>query len=36
MAQFDRAIMGRVYTGKVREDLQSGIESGVKGTRHIL
>ena len=32
MEQFDRAITGRVYTGKVREDLQSGIESDVKGT----
>lgn len=32
MEQFDRAITGRVYAGKVREDLQSGTESGVKGT----
>ena len=32
MEQFDRAITGRVYTVKVREDLQSGMESGVKGT----
>jgi protein-disulfide isomerase len=32
MEQFDRAITGRVYVGKVREDLQSGIESGVKWT----
>lgn len=32
MQQFDRAITGRSYVGKVRGDLQSGIESGVKGT----
>jgi protein-disulfide isomerase len=32
MTQFDRAITGRIYVGRVREDLQSGIESGVKGT----
>ncbi len=32
MWKFDRAIIGRVYTSKVREDLQSGFESGVKGT----
>lgn len=32
MERFDRAITGRVYIKKVREDLQSGFESGVKGT----
>jgi protein-disulfide isomerase len=32
MEQFDRAITGRVYSGKVRGDLLSGLESGVKGT----
>lgn len=32
MQQFDRAITGRNYVGKVRGDLQSGMESGVKGT----
>jgi protein-disulfide isomerase len=32
MARFDRAITGRIYVGRVREDLQSGFESGVKGT----
>ena len=32
MAQFARAISGRFYNNKVREDLESGIESGVKGT----
>jgi protein-disulfide isomerase len=32
MAQFDRAISRRVFVGKVREDLQSGMESGVRGT----
>lgn len=32
MAKFDQAINGRVYVGRVREDLQSGMESGVKGT----
>ena len=32
MARFDRAITGRIYAVKVREDLQSGTESGVKGT----
>jgi protein-disulfide isomerase len=32
MEQFNRAITGRVFINKVREDLQSGIESGVKGT----
>jgi protein-disulfide isomerase len=32
MTRFDRAITGRIYVGRVREDLQSGFESGVKGT----
>jgi protein-disulfide isomerase len=32
MARFDRAITGRIYAMKVREDLQSGFESGVKAT----
>ena len=32
MARFDQAITGRIYAVKVREDLQSGTESGVKGT----
>ncbi len=32
MERFDRAITGRVYIQKVREDLVSGIESGVRGT----
>lgn len=32
MQQFDRAITGRIYVGKVREHLQSAMESGVKGT----
>ena len=32
MERFDRAITGRVFARKVREDLISGIESGVRGT----
>lgn len=32
MEQFDRAITGRVFARKVREDLISGTESGVTGT----
>jgi protein-disulfide isomerase len=30
--EFDRAIIGRIFAEKVRGDLQSGMESGVKGT----
>jgi protein-disulfide isomerase len=32
MQEFDHAISGRIYLGKVLADLQSGMESGVKGT----
>jgi len=32
MERFERAITGRVFAGRVRADLISGIESGVKGT----
>ena len=32
MEKFDRALSGRIYLGKVLADLQSGVESGVKGT----
>lgn len=32
MVQFERTVSGRFYAGKVREDLISGMESGVVGT----
>jgi 2-hydroxychromene-2-carboxylate isomerase len=32
MVRFERAINGRHFAGKVRADLISGLESGVKGT----
>lgn len=32
MAQFELAVTGRTYAGRVRADLRSGMESGVKGT----
>lgn len=32
MERFDRAISGRIFAGRVRGDLISGMESGVRGT----
>jgi protein-disulfide isomerase len=32
MARFDRAITGRIYVVRVRDDLQSGVKSGVRWT----
>lgn len=32
MERFDRAIAGRVFAERVREDLISGLDSGVRGT----